>query len=151
VTERASKKASRVAVDVARDGVTVALSETRVRELVRETCRRMKVADALISVTFVTNRVIAKMNKEYLQHRGPTDIITFELEPSGGATMGDIYIAPEVARENARAHGVGVREELVRLVIHGTLHVLGHTHPDGDERLSSTMWKTQEKLVAALL
>jgi probable rRNA maturation factor len=142
---------SAIAVDVARDGVTVPMSEARVREIVRAVCRRRRVKDAMISVTFVTNRAIARMNREYLEHTGPTDIITFELSPAGGVIMGDIYIAPGVARENARIHGVGVREELVRLVVHGTLHVLGHSHPEGDGRTRSDMWKIQEKLVAALV
>jgi probable rRNA maturation factor len=142
---------SAIAVDVARDSVTIPISEARVREIVRAVCRQRRVKDAMISVTFVTNRAIARMNREYLEHMGPTDVITFELSPAGGVTMGDIYIAPDVARDNARAHGVGVREELVRLVVHGALHVLGHSHPEGDDRIQSDMWKIQEKLVAALV
>ncbi len=77
------------------------------------------------------------MNREFLGHRGATDVITFELEPQRvraerSAIVGDIYIAPDVARRNARENGVGVRAELTRLVIHGTLHVLGYTHDEGD-------------------
>jgi rRNA maturation RNase YbeY len=104
----------------------------------------------MISVTFVTSHAIATMNREFLQHRGPTDIITFELDAHGGGPVGDVYIAPDVARANARAHGVGVREELVRLIVHGTLHVLGYTHPEGEHRIKSAMWRMQEKLVATL-
>ena len=62
--------------------------------------------------------------------------------------MGDVYIAPEVARRNAREHGCGLREETARLVVHGVLHVLGHDHPDGEERTDSTMWRRQERLLA---
>jgi probable rRNA maturation factor len=147
----AATRTSAVGVDVARDDVTVAISETRVREIVQFVCRRLKVPRALISVTFLPNRAMARMNRDYLDHRGPTDIITFQLDATDGVIMGDMYIAPEVARENALAHGAGVREELVRLVVHGTLHVLGYTHPDGDERMQSAMWRTQEQLVRALV
>lgn len=139
-----------IAVDVARDGVHVALAEERVREIVRAVCKREKVKHALISVTFVGARRIAAMNRKFLGHTGPTDVITFELEPAAGAVIGDIYVSPEVARENAAAAGVGVREELVRLVVHGTLHVLGHTHDEGEHRTAGAMWKRQEALVAAL-
>jgi len=62
--------------------------------------------------------------------------------------IGDIYIAPEVARDQAREHGIGVREEIARLAVHGTLHVLGHDHPEGEERTSSRMWARQESLLA---
>lgn len=142
--------ATAIAVDVARDGVRIPLAEERVREIVRAVCRREGVKRALVSVTFVTNPRIAAMNRKFLGHHGATDVITFELEPAAGVVMGDVYIAPGVARDNAAAAGVGVREELVRLVVHGTLHVLGHTHDEGEHRTAGTMWKRQEALVAAL-
>ncbi|MGI8547644.1 MAG: rRNA maturation RNase YbeY [Gemmatimonadaceae bacterium] len=140
-----------VAVDIARDGVRVPLAAERVREIVRAVCKRERVPEALISVTFVSDRKIARLNREFLGHAGATDVIAFELAPTAGAVVGDIYIAVNVARENARTHGVGVREELVRLVVHGTLHVLGHCHAEDDERTTGDMWRKQEKLVAALV
>lgn len=139
-----------VAVDVASDGVRASISADRVRDIVRTVCRRQKVKDALISVTFVTSRRIASLNREYLEHSGATDVITFELAPAAGVVLGDIYIAPDVARQNARSLGTAVREELVRVVIHGTLHVLGHSHDEGEARTEGAMWRTQERLVAAL-
>ena len=125
------------------------------REIVREVCRRERVTNALISVAFVTNRRMARMNREFLGHRGPTDVITFELGnddamPGSTAPVGDIYIAPEVARSNALEHGVPVRAELVRLVVHGTLHVLGYSHDENEDRMTGDMWRRQERIVAAL-
>ncbi|MEO7218769.1 MAG: rRNA maturation RNase YbeY [Gemmatimonadaceae bacterium] len=158
-----------VAVDVARDGVRVALSEARVCEIVRYVCRREHLPDALISVAFITRTRMARLNREFLGHAGATDIITFELhdpEPArtiatpgkprksvhktAQAVIGDIYISPEVAGANARDQGIGVREELVRLVVHGTLHVLGYTHGEGEERMTGDMWRRQEALVGAI-
>jgi probable rRNA maturation factor len=104
----------------------------------------------MISVTFVTDVAIARMNMEHLQHAGATDVITFELSDGSDAVVGDIYIAPGVARRNARSNGVGVREEIVRLVVHGTLHVLGHSHAEDYMRERGAMWRTQEALVARL-
>lgn len=139
-----------VAVDVSRDGVVVPLGAGRVEEVVRLVCRRERVREAMISVAFVTSRRMAALNREYLGHAGATDVITFELV-SPGAIVGDIYIAPEVARRNARTQRRPVREELIRLVVHGTLHVLGYTHDesDGDARTRGAMWRRQEALVAA--
>ncbi|MEO8945663.1 MAG: rRNA maturation RNase YbeY [Gemmatimonadaceae bacterium] len=144
-----------VAVDVAREGVRIALSESRVREIAVAVCRREKVNEALISIAFVTNARIARMNREFLNHSGATDVITFELaehdnEQKRPAIIGDIYIAPEVVRRNARANGESVRTELTRVVVHGVLHVLGFTHAEGDTRTSGAMWRRQEALVAAL-
>jgi probable rRNA maturation factor len=77
-------------------------------------------------------------------------VISFGFERAAGdaPVIGDIYIAPGVARENARRHGAGVREELLRLTIHGVLHVLGHDHPQGDARTTSEMWRRQERHLA---
>ena len=125
------------------------LGADRVRELVRKALKRSKVRDAMISIAFVANGQIAKLNREHLGRSGPTDVIAFGFGPTGphGAVVGDIYIAPEVARRNAKELGVGVREEVARLVVHGTLHVLGRDHPEGPGRTASTMWAEQEKLV----
>jgi probable rRNA maturation factor len=54
-----------------------------------------------------------------------------------------------VARKNAKTWRVPVRQEIARLVIHGTLHSLGLEHPDGDARLTSPMWRAQEKYLRA--
>jgi probable rRNA maturation factor len=144
-----------VAVDVSRDGVRIALSEQRVRDIVRATCRHERVGEALISVAFIRNAAIARMNKEFLGHKGATDVITFELgapaRSSHRAIVGDIYIAPDVARNNAIENGVGVREELTRVVVHGTLHVLGYTHAEGPHRTTGDMWRRQEEILASIV
>jgi probable rRNA maturation factor len=61
-----------------------------------------------------------------------------------------VYICPWVARREARARGVPLREELIRLVVHGTLHALGREHPKGHRRTRSAMWRRQERYVEAL-
>jgi len=147
---------TKIAVDVDHVGITAPLGKRRVKEIVRAVCERERVKHAMISVTFVTNRAIAAMNKKYLEHAGATDIITFELShpateettaETNRVVMGDMYIAPAVARANAEAHRIPIREEMIRLVVHGTLHVLGYTHPEGDTRTRSPMWRRQERLV----
>lgn len=107
----------------------------------------------MISVTFVGRSAISALNHRYLGHAGPTDVISFRLERIGkaGAVVGDIYICPEVARANARRQNVRPGEELLRLVIHGTLHVLGYEHPDSGLRTRSAMWQRQERILARVL
>ena len=140
------------AVDVATEGVRIPLARDRVAEIARAVLRAEKVGDALVSIAFVGRRAMAALNARHLGHRGPTDVISFGFSPGDArhAVVGDIYICPEVARENARAHGAGVREELARLVVHGVLHVLGHEHPEDGDRARSDMWKRQERLLTAL-
>jgi len=64
--------------------------------------------------------------------------------------IGDVYICPWVARREARARGIPPKEELIRLVVHGTLHAVGREHPDGPDRTRSAMWRRQERYVEAL-
>lgn len=107
----------------------------------------------MISIAFVGRRSIAGYNEKYLGHTGATDVIAFGFASGGepAAIIGDIYICPEVARANARNQGVSESEELLRLVVHGTLHVLGYDHPTGDARMQSPMWRKQEKILARLV
>ena len=109
--------------------------------------------EALISVAFVPSREIARLNREHLGHAGPTDVITFALErlPGEAPLVGDIYICPEVVRKNARHYGTGIREELARVVVHGTLHSIGYDHEEGEDRVSSDMWRKQERILADVL
>ncbi|HLU24850.1 MAG TPA: rRNA maturation RNase YbeY [Longimicrobiales bacterium] len=103
--------------------------------------------DAEISVSLLADPDIAEMNLRYLGHSGPTDVISFALYEPGERPVGDVYVGAEQAVRQAREFGVSPVEELVRLVVHGTLHVLGHDHPEGPERARSEMWDLQERLV----
>ena len=136
------------AVSVQTDGVRVPVSADRLVELSRRVLGALKVPRALISVTFVTARSSATLNRRHLGHRGPTDVITFALgaDPAG-TVIADIYICPDVARRQAKEFGVGVREEIARLVVHGMLHACGWEHPEGEERTTSPMWRRQEQLL----
>jgi probable rRNA maturation factor len=139
-------------VDVSASGVRSPVAAARLAAAARAALRAERIRNALVSVALVDRRAIARLNRVHLGHRGPTDVISFSFARASerDAVIGDIYIAPEVARENAAARGVPVREELLRLVVHGTLHVLGHDHPGGRTREQSPMWRRQERIVQRL-
>jgi probable rRNA maturation factor len=139
-------------VNVAAERVRVPLARAHVADLVRRTLRAERVRHALVSVTFLDRRAIAALNRRHLRHAGPTDVISFGFTRTGAndPVIGDVYISPEVARDNARERRISVRVEIARLVIHGVLHVLGHEHPVDEEREGSPMWRRQETLVRRL-
>jgi len=105
---------------------------------------------AVVSVTLVDERQIRALNRHWLGRDALTDVIAFPLSTPGNAVLGDVYICVAAARLQAREFGVPLREELRRLVVHGTLHILGYDHPDGAGRERSTMWRRQEHYVKAL-
>ncbi|MEO5814569.1 MAG: rRNA maturation RNase YbeY [Gemmatimonadaceae bacterium] len=140
-------------VQVAVAQVRIPVSLARVQRVAESVLRAERVRDAAVSVTFLSDRKMAALNWSHLQHRGATDVISFGFAPvvTGAPLTGDIYIAPAVARRNAVAHGAGIREELLRLVVHGMLHVIGYEHPVDDARYGSPMWQRQERLLRGAL
>lgn len=142
-----------ITVHVSADGARLPLAQARVAEIARRVLRAEGVRDAMLSITFVGARAMAALNRRHLGHRRVTDVISFGFGRAGrqGPVVGDIYIAPDVARANALRHRAGVREELTRLIVHGVLHVLGYDHTDDESRIASPMWKRQERLVARVM
>jgi probable rRNA maturation factor len=142
-----------IAVHVSADGLRLPLARARVTEIARRVLASEGVREAIVSITFVGTRAMAALNRKHLGHRGATDVISFGFSESTrrGPVIADIYIAPEVARANARRHGAGVREELARLVVHGLLHVLGYDHADDESRVTSPMWQRQERILARVV
>ena len=135
--------------DVSSEGVRIPLSSARVAATAKAVLAAEGVTDALLSITFLPARSMARLNRQHLDHSGPTDVISFGFDRAGrSAVVGDIYICPDVARQNAQRAGIGVREEIARLIVHGTLHVLGYDHPAGATRETSPMWRRQETLLA---
>jgi probable rRNA maturation factor len=142
-----------LAIDVSSSVRRLLVSKPRIKEAAVAALKAERVRDAMLSITFVGSAVISELNRRYLGHRGPTDVISFALGRQGrrGPVVGDIYICPEIARANARRQGVSSQEELLRLVVHGTLHALGYDHPEGSTRTDSSMWRKQERILARVV
>jgi probable rRNA maturation factor len=147
-----AQTAQRLIIDVSAEGVRLPVSLARVRQACELALRGERVKDALVSIAFVTDRQMAALNREHLGHPGTTDVISFGFAPTatGSGLVGDIYISPAQARRNAISHGERIRDELLRLVIHGTLHITGLEHPTDEHRYDSAMWKRQERVMRRL-
>lgn len=133
------------------DGVTAPVDLARIEAVVRHALREEGVAEAEISIALVDDGQIAELNEEYLDHEGPTDVITFALHEAGESPLGDVYIGVEQAIRQAAEFGATPAEEVLRLAVHGTLHVLGYDHPEGAERTGSEMFARQEALLRGFL
>jgi probable rRNA maturation factor len=111
--------------------------------------------EAELSVLFVDEDHIGVLNKRYLGHEGPTDVLSFpidgapDLAASGLAPartpsdpddqpllLGDVVICPAVAARQAPSHAGSYDDELALLLVHGILHVLGMDHAVEDERVA---------------
>lgn len=117
----------------------------------RAALRHDRVHEAELSVTLLDDDEISGMNRDFLDHAGPTDVISFALYDAGEAPVGDVYIGYEQACRQAAAVRIPLSEELVRLTVHGVLHVLGHDHHPDEQRFDSSMWVAQEQIVAKVI
>jgi probable rRNA maturation factor len=124
-------------ISIATPQEIVPIDRGRIREAVRLVLASEEVADAEISLAFVDNPTIHRLNQRYLQHDEPTDVLSFPLrEASTGRLAGELVIGVEVAREQADLRGHDVQAELMLYVIHGLLHLCGYDdHEDTDAQV----------------
>jgi probable rRNA maturation factor len=121
-----------------------------------------------VSILFVDEAHIAELNREFMGHEGPTDVLSFPLDGvadagTSGLTpplaqhppdlddqpllLGDVVVCPVVAERQAPEHAGSYDDEVALLVVHGLLHLLGHDHAADDER--AAMQSRERALLAA--
>jgi len=86
-----------------------------------------------LNFIFISNEHLRRINREYLQHNHFTDVISFDYSEKR-VISGDIFISVDQVRENAKSYGVELDEELRRVMIHGTLHLMGFEDREQKER-----------------
>jgi len=99
-------------------------------------------------VIFAGNDLICDLNKKYLQHDYPTDVIAFALganEIDGKVNIGEIYIGVEVAKQQAEEYSVSLTNEIKRLAAHGALHLAGYD--DSTAELREQMRRLEDKYI----
>jgi len=79
----------------------------------------------ILNYIFLSKKDILSMNKKYLNHNYSTDVITFDFSDDFGIFGGDIYICPEIVNENAILYKTKFQNELLRVIFHGLLHLIG--------------------------
>lgn len=85
---------------------------------------------AALSIALVDDATIRELNRRYRGKNAATDVLSFVAEEP----LGDIAISVETARRQAAAYDAPLQNEIYRLLIHGTLHLLGHDHHEKNER-----------------
>lgn len=100
-----------------------------------------------IIAVFCGNRLMHRINREFLGHDYSTDTVTFRYS-SGNDIDGEFYISLDVIGKNARRFGTGFENELFRVTIHSALHLTGYD--DGNEAARVVMKKKEDSYLSQL-
>lgn len=115
------------------------LSISEVKDSIQRILEDHQVNSCEIGVIFVTIEYIEELNKRYFYKTGSTDVIAFPLSETGAKCLeGELYICAEMAKQQAREYNVTWENELMRLIFHGTLHLLAYDdrEPEGKRQMT---------------
>jgi probable rRNA maturation factor len=116
-----------IKVSIATPQEIIPVDRAHMRTIARSVLEGEGVRGAEISLAFVDNATIHALNRRYLGHDEPTDVLTFPLSEAGARRLaGELVIGAEVARVQAEERGHDLQAELALYVIHGLLHLCGY-------------------------
>ncbi len=104
-----------------------------------------------LSIVVEDDQHLQELNLKFLGIDAPTDVLSFpsgeeDIDPETGRQyLGDIILSYPRAEEQASASGHTIQAELLLLVVHGTLHLLGHDHAESGEK--AAMWSAQKEIL----
>src|SRR5438874_12051474 len=105
----------------------VPIDKGRLREVARAVLAGEEIGNYEISLAFVDNATIHRLNKQYLDHDEPTDVLSFPYSAANARKLeGELVVGVEIALAQAAERGHDVQAELALYVIHGLLHLCGH-------------------------
>jgi len=113
-------------------------NKTAVRKWITDTIVAEGYKLSELTYIFCTDEYLLQINQQYLDHDTYTDIITFDNSEEDGIIAGDIFISIERVKENAANFGVETEHELHRVIIHGTLHLLGYLDKSATDKKKMT-------------
>ncbi len=111
--------------------------------------------DSEVNLLVVDDDEITRLNRRYFRRNRPTNVISFPMEGGPAASipskiLGDVVISAETAERQAKEVGKKPEEEILFLIIHGILHLLGYDH-EGREKEKKKMEEKERELYSLLM
>jgi rRNA maturation RNase YbeY len=141
-----------MAVEITRLGAGTKYPTAALRKIAGSLLRAVKQSRAELSIALVGDREMRPLNAKYRKKNQTTDVLSFLVEDqpmSGSKILGDVVISVEQARCQAKERGKTLKSEVVTLLIHGILHLLGYDH-ERSPRQARIMFVYERKLYAHL-
>ena len=134
---------------------TIPVDKEFLKKITEEVLKKEKKNNLEVSIAFLNQRKMRELNKKYLRRNYPTDVLSFsfskkeQAKPRIKNIFGEVIICPEKVLKNSRKIGADFKKEMARVLIHGTLHLLGYNH-EGKEKESKTMRKKEEYYISKI-
>ncbi len=139
--------------------LSTGVAEQELHDLARYVLDQLEVhRRAELAITLVDEPAMAALHEQWMDLPGPTDVMSFPMDelrpgsedsPSGPGLVGDVVVCPQVATAQAAAAGHSAAEEVLLLVTHGVLHLLGYDHAEPEEE--KEMFALQRRLLLEFL
>jgi len=133
------KQAGKVLIDSRQK--LVKLDRAALRRDVRKILELLGIGERELSLLFVDDEGVRKINRDYLRRDRPTNVIAFSLAEGdfgdvNPGVLGDVVVSVETAAREARAAGIAIEDAILYLILHGILHLAGYDHegPGGTSR-----------------
>jgi probable rRNA maturation factor len=123
---KSNDRSGQFQVTVANEQSRHSVDEPRLCDAVRAVLRDSEFASASISIAVVDDATIHELNRRYLEHDWPTDVLSFVLDQQNGHLEGEVIISADTAVSAAEEIGWPAAAEQLLYVIHGTLHLVGY-------------------------
>lgn len=126
----------------------IAVNKTSIHNIVSYLKNELGFELCSLQYNFVSPEEILKLNKKYLKHNNTTDIITFNYSGKNDILEGEVFISIQDALQNSKKFKVSLDNEILRLVIHGILHLIGYDDKKASDK--KKMKKEENRLVNLL-
>src|SRR5689334_7005298 len=102
------------------------LDEGRLKKGVRAVLKDAGIEQGEVSIAIIGDAQMHELNRQYLSHDYPTDVLSFVLEAEDQRLMGEIIVSSDYAAREAETYGWTAEDEILLYVIHGSLHLVGY-------------------------
>ena len=114
-------------------------NKKEIRALLKKICKKENKKISFINCVFCSDNRLLEINKKYLNHVSLTDVVTFDFTLNKKNLEGDIYISVDRVKENATKYKEPFKTELLRIIIHGLLHLIGFSDKTKEDKNIMTL------------
>ncbi len=128
----------------------VKLDTTLIKSRTRKVLQSLELEKIELSILIVNDKKIQELNSNYRDQDKPTDVLSFPqeegtIDEAGHRLLGDVVVSAETAEKQAEDHCLTLDQEIMLLIIHGVLHLMGYDHEQSRE--DAAFMKKKTKLV----